>query len=168
MRTSFYLIFNVTFVSQLCHFPLFDIRNIRLPQYTPIISGLNKPKWSQVTPLVMELHWLPGAAIIQFKSLMLTYWLPAGSAPSYFNILDGGHIGDLLCSTHEHHQTKPPANVLNRGTTCWPLSEQERPPDLRQNSLQRALALLTAFLILLLSLLSSSLPFIILFTHFYS
>lgn len=111
MRTYFYLILNITFVSQLSPFPLFNIRNIRLfwPQHTNIMFGLNQPKWSQVTPLMMELYWLPVAsrAIIKFKSLML--------------------------------------------------SEQERPPNLCQNPLPRAPALLTAFLILLLSLLSSSL-----------
>lgn len=125
--------------------------------------------WSQQTQGVSGHPTADGAPLATWSchhSIQVTY---AGLlTTSWIGSLIGGHIEDLLCSTHEHHQTKPPANVLNRGTTCWPLSEQERPPDLCQNSLQRALALLTAFLILFLSLLSSSLLFITLLTHFCS
>ena len=40
-----------------------------------------------VTPLLIELHWLPVAARIKFKSLMLAYRVLAGSAPTYLNAL---------------------------------------------------------------------------------
>src|SRR4029434_1689615 len=45
----------------------------------------NHPKRAHVTPLLIELHWLPVAAII--KSLMLAYRVIAGSAPTYLNAL---------------------------------------------------------------------------------
>src|SRR4029434_10743206 len=46
---------------------------------------LNKPKRPHVTPLLIELHWLPVAARIKFKSLMLAYRVLTGSAPTYLN-----------------------------------------------------------------------------------
>ena len=47
----------------------------------------NQPKRAHVTPLLIELHWLPVAARIKFKSLMLAYRVLAGSAPTYLNAL---------------------------------------------------------------------------------
>ena len=46
-----------------------------------------QPKRAHVTPLLIELHWLPVAARIKFKSLMLAYRVLAGSAPTYLNAL---------------------------------------------------------------------------------
>ncbi len=40
-----------------------------------------------VTPLFVSLHWLPVAARIQFKTLMLAYRTTTGSAPTYFHSL---------------------------------------------------------------------------------
>src|SRR4029434_213743 len=45
------------------------------------------PKRPHVTPLLIELHWLPVAARIKFKSLMLAYRVLTGSAPTYLNAL---------------------------------------------------------------------------------
>ncbi len=42
---------------------------------------------AHVTPLFVSLHWLPVAARIQFKTLMLAYRTTTGSAPSYFHSL---------------------------------------------------------------------------------
>ncbi len=47
----------------------------------------NKPKRAHVTPLFISLHWLPVAARIKFKTLMLAYKTTTGSAPTYFNSL---------------------------------------------------------------------------------
>ncbi len=47
----------------------------------------NKPKRAHVTPLFISLHWVPVAARIQFKTLMLAYRTTTGSAPSYFHSL---------------------------------------------------------------------------------
>src|SRR4029434_3703975 len=41
------------------------------------------PKRAHVTRLLIELHWLPVAARIKFKSLMLAYRVLTGSAPTY-------------------------------------------------------------------------------------
>ncbi len=47
----------------------------------------NEPKRTHVTPLSISLHWLPVAARIKFKTLMLAYRTTTGSAPSYFHSL---------------------------------------------------------------------------------
>ncbi len=47
----------------------------------------NEPKRAHVTPLCVSLHWLPVAARIQFKTLMLAYRTTTGSAPTYFHSL---------------------------------------------------------------------------------
>ncbi len=44
----------------------------------------NEPKRAHVTPLFVSLHWLPVAARIQFKTLMLAYRTTTGSARTYF------------------------------------------------------------------------------------
>ncbi len=40
-----------------------------------------------VTPLFVSLHWLPVAARIKFKTLMLAYRTATGSGPTYFHSL---------------------------------------------------------------------------------
>ncbi len=47
----------------------------------------NEPKRAHVTPLFISLHWLPVAACIKFKTLMLAYRMTTGSAPSYLHSL---------------------------------------------------------------------------------
>ncbi len=47
----------------------------------------SEPKRAHVTPLFISLHWLPVAARIKFKTLMLAYRTATGSAPSYFHSL---------------------------------------------------------------------------------
>ncbi len=54
----------------------------------------NGPKRAHVTPLFICLHWLPVAARIQFKTLMLAYRTTTGSA--------------LPTSTHYYESTSPP------------------------------------------------------------
>ncbi len=46
-----------------------------------------EPKRAHLTPLFISLHWLPVAACIKFKTLMLAYRTTTGSAPAYFNSL---------------------------------------------------------------------------------
>ncbi len=53
------------------------------------VAGLvfNEPKRVHVTPLFISLHWLPVAAFIKFKTLMLAYRTTTGSAPTYLHWL---------------------------------------------------------------------------------
>ncbi len=47
----------------------------------------SEPKRAHFTPLLIFLHWLPVAARIKFKRLMLAYRTATGLAPSYFHSL---------------------------------------------------------------------------------
>lgn len=47
------------------------------------MSVVSQPKRARITPLLIQLHWLPVAAHIKFKSLMLADRVIAGSAPTY-------------------------------------------------------------------------------------
>ncbi len=47
----------------------------------------SEPKRAHVTPLFVSLQWLPVAAHIKFKTLMLAYRTVTGSASSYFHSL---------------------------------------------------------------------------------
>ena len=47
----------------------------------------NQPKRAHVTPLLISLHWLPVAARIKFKTLMLAYRAATKSAPVYLDSL---------------------------------------------------------------------------------
>jgi len=55
-------------------------------------STFNQPKRAHVTPLFIELHWLPLAARIKFKSLMLAYKVLNGTAPICLNALAKAYV----------------------------------------------------------------------------
>ena len=62
----------------------------------------NQPKRAHVTPLLIELHWLPVGARINFKSLMLAYRVIDGSAPTCLNALVKANvIPRMLHSSNE-------------------------------------------------------------------
>ena len=52
----------------------------------------NQPKRANLTPLFIELPWLPLAARIKFKSLMLAYKVLNGTAPIYLNALAKAYV----------------------------------------------------------------------------
>ncbi len=63
---------------------------------------LNEPKRMHVTPLFINLHWLPIAARIKFKVLMFAYKTTTGSAPLYLNSLLQTYVPSrILCSANE-------------------------------------------------------------------
>ncbi len=70
----------------------------------------NEPKRAHVKPLFVSLHWLPVAARIQFKTLMLAYKTTTGSAPTYFHSLLQIYIPPEAppTSTHYYKSTSPP------------------------------------------------------------
>ncbi len=67
--------------------PSCTIKPLQMIQNAAARLVFNEPKRAHVTPLFISLHWLPVAARIQFKTLMLAYRIATGSAPSYFNSL---------------------------------------------------------------------------------
>ncbi len=76
------------FKSQLCRCQVSDTVSSTWLQHTAMARLVfNEPKSAHVTPLFVSLHWLPVAARIQFKTLMLAYRTTKGSAPTYFHSL---------------------------------------------------------------------------------
>ncbi len=67
--------------------PSNTIKPLQMIQNAAARLVLNEPKRAHVTPLFVSLHWLPVAARIQFKTLMLAYRTTTGSAPTYFHSL---------------------------------------------------------------------------------
>ncbi len=67
--------------------PSNTIKPLQMIQNAAAQLVFNEPKTAHVTPLFVSLHWLPVAARIQFKTLMLAYRTTTGSAPTYFHSL---------------------------------------------------------------------------------
>ncbi len=67
--------------------PANSIKPLQLIQNAAARLIFNEPKRTHVTPLFINLHWLPIAARIKFKALMFAYRTTSGSAPLYLNSL---------------------------------------------------------------------------------
>ncbi len=67
--------------------PSNTIKPLQMIQNAAARLVFNEPKRAHVTPLFVSLHWLPVAARIQFKTLMLAYRTITCSAPTYFHSL---------------------------------------------------------------------------------
>ncbi len=67
--------------------PSNTIKSLQMIQNAAARLVFNEPKRAHVTPLFVSLHWLPVAARIQFKTLMLAYRTTTDSAPTYFHSL---------------------------------------------------------------------------------
>ncbi|KAK3528885.1 hypothetical protein QTP70_012078 [Hemibagrus guttatus] len=73
--------------SLLAGLPLNAIRPLQMIQNTAARLVFNLSKFSHTTPLLRSLHWIPVAACIRFKTLMLAYKAKNGPAPSYLKAL---------------------------------------------------------------------------------
>ncbi|KAK3541862.1 hypothetical protein QTP86_008193 [Hemibagrus guttatus] len=73
--------------SLLAGLPLNAICPLQMIQNAAARLVFNLPKFSHTTPLLRSLHWLPVAARIRFKTLMLAYKDKNGPAPSYLKAL---------------------------------------------------------------------------------
>ncbi len=62
--------------------PSNTIKPLQMIQNAATRLVFNEPKRAHFTPLFVSLHWLPVAARIQFKTLMLAYRTTAGPAPT--------------------------------------------------------------------------------------
>ncbi|KAK3535262.1 hypothetical protein QTP70_005951 [Hemibagrus guttatus] len=67
--------------------PLNAILPLQMIQNAAARLVFNLPKFSHTTPLLCSLHWLPVAARIRFKTLMLAYKAKNGPVPSYLKAL---------------------------------------------------------------------------------
>ncbi len=64
-----------------------SIKPLQLIQNAAARLIFNEPKRTHVTPLFINLHWLPIAARIKLKGLMFAYRTTSSSAPLYLNSL---------------------------------------------------------------------------------
>ncbi len=67
--------------------PSCTIKPLQMIQNAAARLVFKEPKRAHDTPLFISLHWLPVAARIKFKTLMLAYKTTTGSAPAYFHSL---------------------------------------------------------------------------------
>ncbi len=63
------------------------IKPLQMIQKAAVRLVFSEPKRDHVTPLFVSLYWLPVAARIKLKTLMLAYRTATVSAPSYFHSL---------------------------------------------------------------------------------
>ncbi len=88
--------------------PANSIKRLQLIQYATARLIFNEPKRTHVTPLFINLHWLPIAAHIKFKKLMFACRTTTGSAPLYLNSLLQTYVPSRsLHSANERHITVP-------------------------------------------------------------
>ena len=73
--------------SLLAGLPACTFKPLQMIQNAAARLVFNQPKTAHVTPLFISLHWLPVAARIKFKSLMLAYKTATKTAPAYLNCL---------------------------------------------------------------------------------
>ncbi|XP_058603600.1 uncharacterized protein LOC131522248 [Onychostoma macrolepis] len=72
--------------------PSNTVKPLQMIQNAAARLVFNEPKRAHVTPLFISLHWLPVAARIKFKTLMLAYRTTTGSAPVYLHSLLTNYI----------------------------------------------------------------------------
>ncbi len=85
-----------------------SIKPLKLIQNAAARLIFNEPKTMHVTPLFINLHWLPIAARIKFKALMFAYRNTSGTAPLYLNSLRQTYVRSRsLHSASEQRITVP-------------------------------------------------------------
>ncbi len=86
--------------------PSNTIKPLQMIQNAAARLVFNEPKSAHVTPLFVSLLWLPVAARIQFKTLMLAYRTTTGSAPTYFHSLLRIYIPSRSPSWYHHREAQ--------------------------------------------------------------
>ncbi|XP_076864252.1 RNA polymerase II subunit A C-terminal domain phosphatase isoform X1 [Brachyhypopomus gauderio] len=107
--------------SLLAGLPLQAIRPLQLIQNAAARLVFNLPKFTHVTPLLRSLHWLPVAARILFKILMLAYKAKNGPAPSYLMAMVKSRSAPrALCASSTARLDPPSLKIYGRhATRCF-------------------------------------------------
>ena len=108
-----YVSFNTSsHVVLLTSLPACVMKPLQMIQHAAAHLVFNQPKRAHVTPLLIELHWLPVGARIKFKSLMLAYRVIDGSAPTYLNVRVRANVTPRMPrSSHECRLALPSVQV---------------------------------------------------------
>ncbi|KAK3572653.1 hypothetical protein QTP86_001631 [Hemibagrus guttatus] len=95
--------------SLLAGLPLNAIRPLQMIQNAAARLVFNLPKFSHTTPLLRSLHWLPVAARIRYKTLMLAYKAKNGPALSYLKVLVTSRTAPRLLRSTSTARLVPPS-----------------------------------------------------------
>ncbi|KAK3549054.1 hypothetical protein QTP70_029515, partial [Hemibagrus guttatus] len=95
--------------SLLSGLPLSAICPLQMIQNAAAPLVFNLPKFSHTTPLLRSLHWLPVAARIRFKTLMLAYKAKNGPVPSYLKALVTPRTAPLSLRSTSTARLVPPS-----------------------------------------------------------
>ncbi|KAL2092511.1 hypothetical protein ACEWY4_012309 [Coilia grayii] len=88
--------------------PACAIKPLQMVQNAAARLVFHQPKRSHVTPLFINLHWLPVADRIQHKASTLAYKVTSGSAPTYLNVILNAYIPSrTLRSSNTNHLAIP-------------------------------------------------------------
>src|SRR4029434_2754475 len=104
--------------------PACVVKPLQMIQNAAARLVFNQTKRAPVTRLLIELHWLPVAARIKFKSLMLAYRVLTGTAPTYLNALVRVNVTPrMLRSSSERRLALPSVQVrqsrqIGRAVVC--------------------------------------------------
>ncbi|KAK3542234.1 hypothetical protein QTP86_021394 [Hemibagrus guttatus] len=113
--------------SLLAGLPLNAIRPLQMIQNAAARLVFNLPKFSHTTPLLRSLHWLPVAARIRFKTLMLAYKAQNGPAPSYLKALVTSRTAPrLLRSTSTARLVPPSLREKGKGRELADIMERRK------------------------------------------
>ncbi len=94
--------------------PSCTIKPLQMIQNAAARLVFSKPKRAHVTPHCISLNWLPVAARIKFKTLMLAYRTATGTARSYFHSLITIYIPSRSLRSASERRLVVPSQ---RGTT---------------------------------------------------
>ena len=101
--------------------PACAVKPLQMVQNTAARLVFDQPKRAHVTPLFIELHWLPLAACIKLKSLMLAYKVLNGTAPIYLNALTKAYVTTRsLRSSQDCRLAVPPPRLKENSVFLKP------------------------------------------------
>ncbi|KAL2099993.1 hypothetical protein ACEWY4_004387 [Coilia grayii] len=91
--------------------PACAIKPLQMVQNAAARLVFNQPKRSHVTPLFINMHWLPVAARIQHKALTLAYKVTSG----YLNVILNAYIPSRMLRSSNANRLAVPSPKTKRG-----------------------------------------------------
>ena len=103
-----------------CNSLLFGLPNVLLQRLQRVLNCparvvYQSNKYDHITPLLMELHWLPVEQRINFKILLITYRALNGQAPSYISDLLSYYRPARSLRSSTQNLLRNPYNLKNYG-----------------------------------------------------
>ncbi len=106
--------------SVLAGLPDSDIQKLQCVQNAAARLITHSKKYDHITPILVDLHWLPIRSRILFKVLVLTYRALEGTAPSYIQSLVKHHTPNrALRSASKLSLSIPRSNTISYGARAF-------------------------------------------------